>query len=122
MRKRKRLLIGILLYAITWVGGWISHSQAIKAEAERRWRNAQLRKERDYAELLKRGEELPIYAQVHAEGPFSRVVWCVPVLPGVLLADSDYVVGPLNAEGGVKLVLWYGFGSTEVCTLLGWRA
>ena len=46
-------------------------------------------------------------------GPTSHVYWCFPLLPGVLLVDSDYCVGPMYAGGGVKVVLYYGIGSTE---------
>src|SRR6185312_15708266 len=30
--------------------------------------------------------------------------WCLPLLPGVLLADSDYFIGPLSAGGSIKLI------------------
>lgn len=53
-------------------------------------------------------------------GPTSGVRWCVPVLPGVLLADSYYCVGPLCAAGGVKIVLYDGLGPVEVPTPWYW--
>jgi hypothetical protein len=125
MRKHKRLLLSILvllvlLYGVTGIGGWISHSLAMKAEAERRYHDAQLRNEEYAAASPQLGEDLPVYLRLHKGGPDSGVSWCVPILPGVLLADSYYSVGPLYAKGGIKVVVWYGFGSVEVCTLLGW--
>jgi hypothetical protein len=49
------------------------------------------------------------------------VSWCVPILPGVLLANSHYVVGPLYGKGGYKLVFYYGWDSREV-VLAGWMS
>jgi hypothetical protein len=57
---------------------------------------------------------------VHEKGPIFGVDWCVPLLPGVLLADSYYSVGPLYARGGVKIVVWYGVGSLEGPLIWGW--
>jgi len=31
-------------------------------------------------------------------GPEVGVDWCVPILPGVLLADSYYVIAPLSTN------------------------
>jgi hypothetical protein len=59
---------------------------------------------------------------VHADGPKSGVFWCVPILPGLLLADSYYSIGPLAAAGGSKLVIYWGFGSTEIPFLWYWIA
>jgi hypothetical protein len=44
----------------------------------------------------------------------------VPVLPGILLANSDSSHGPLRGRGGVKIILYFGAGSTELCMLWGW--
>lgn len=57
---------------------------------------------------------------LHPGGPRYGVSWCFPVLPGVLLADSHYTLGPLGGRGGVKVVLYYGVGSTGLCTLWCW--
>jgi hypothetical protein len=123
-RKQKRLLIGILvpLYLATWVGGWISHAGQLQANTEARYRAAKHRSEEYEAEARNHGERVPIFARVHEGGPSSGVSWCVPILPGVLLADSYSSVGPLNAQGGLKVVLWYGVGSVELCCLVCWVA
>jgi hypothetical protein len=52
-------------------------------------------------------------------GPATKVKWSFPLLPGVLVTDSWYSIGPLWAEGGVKLVFYYGIDSVEL-TLFGW--
>lgn len=100
MERKPLLLLGVLtfLYGATWVGGWLSHSAAIQAQA-RHW---------------------SANANVHPGGPRFGVNWCVPVVPGVVLVDSYCDVGPMNGCGGEKVVVWYGFGSWEVMTLSGW--
>jgi hypothetical protein len=123
MLKRKRWLVCILvlLYAGTWVGGWISHSSNLRVQAEASYR------------MIKRdNQEMEMQARRYAEtlhpiklrkgGPTSGVNWCVPVLPGILIADSYYAAGPLHASGGVKIVMYYGVGSSELCTPWCWVA
>lgn len=63
----------------------------------------------------------PIY-RLRAGGPKSAVAWCFPILPGVLLAKSSYNVGPLYAQGGQKIVIYYGVGSFTLLELVGWRS
>ena len=53
-------------------------------------------------------------------GPIARVNWCVPLLPGILIADSYYVVGPLYGRGGVSIILYYGFGCYQIGPIGGW--
>ncbi len=58
--------------------------------------------------------------QILSDGPNTSVAWCFPVVPGVLIANSSYVIGPLYGRGGVKVVIFYGFGSFELVTVSGW--
>lgn len=64
--------------------------------------------------------DLPIYLQLREEGPTTGVNWCIPLLPGVLLADSYEVLGPLHGRGMAKIVFYYGVGSVVICELWGW--
>jgi hypothetical protein len=68
------------------------------------------------------GAEIPIYLQLREGCPATGVKWCFPILPGILLADSYEFLGPLNAKGTVKIVLFYGTGSVVLCDLFGWIA
>ena len=52
----------------------------------------------------------------------TGVKWCVPLLPGVLLVDSYSVISPSSGSGGVKVVVYYGTGAVVVCELWGWLA
>jgi hypothetical protein len=70
--------------------------------------------------LADEGGELPIYARLREGGPEAGVNWAVPLLPGVLLADSSEVFGPLNGHGGAKVLLYYAGGTIVVCELWGW--
>jgi hypothetical protein len=117
--KRNRVCVGLLvvLYVGTWIGGWGSHARQLRDHAEGRYRAAEkLNRE------LAADPARPAPIDLHEGGPTAEVAWCLPVLPGVLLAYSGYSAGPLFGRGGVKVVLYYGFGSAEVCTLCGWVA
>jgi hypothetical protein len=117
---KKVIAILALSYAATWAGGWITHSREIEARAARMYSRAQKR-DRETAEVFQREGLGPYKAtRLRKGGPSSGVSWCFPLLPGVLLADSWYVVGPLWGKGGMKLVVYYGFGAREVVFLWGW--
>jgi hypothetical protein len=123
MLKRKQwpAIIWILLYTGTWAGGWTSHAANLRVQAEA-----------SYRMIERNNQEMEMQAQPGAErfhpielrkgGPTSGVNWCVPVLPGILIADSYYVAGPLHASGGIKIVVYYGFGSSELWTPWCWVA
>jgi hypothetical protein len=121
MKRHRRALwlVLFLLYAATWVGGWITHARDLETSAWAKYGRAQQRKAEWLADAPA-GSEVPIYHQVFEGGPATGVNWVVPLLPGVLLADSYEVVGPLNGRGTVKIVLYYGTGSVVLCELYGW--
>jgi hypothetical protein len=113
MTKRKRIFWIVLgsLYLFTWIGGWISHNRVLHSEAQRDW--DQMAKNVEHGKMKWFTEE-QLATQIHADGPSSNVEWCLPVLPGVLLADSDVSIGPRCGASSVKIILYYGFGSIEV--------
>lgn len=117
-QRRKRLVWGLvlLLYVVTWVGGWYTHARELEASAQARYR---LMQERN-ADLQALEPDAPIYARLREGGPATGVKWAVPLLPGVLLADSYVVLAPLSGRGTVKLLLYYGGGTVVVCELWGW--
>ena len=119
-KRWRRVAVWAALYAITWVGGWISHAHELAGDAQRRWDNAN-RYNQEVARREAAGEphRWP-RSEINPGGPSSRVLCCVPVLPGVLLAWSGSGIGPLNGEGGLKVVLFFGFGSIALPTPLGW--
>ena len=119
--KKKIAVAVVFLYAVTWVGGWITHSRELKARARQMYAEAE-KQDRELAELSQK-EGLGSYdtsGHLRKNGPSTCVTWCVPLLPGVLLADSWYVIGPLVGRGGMKIVLYYGFGAIEIVCLSGW--
>lgn len=101
MRERRRLLwlLVLLLYAITWVGGWITHARDLKTSALARYRMAEQRNVEWMATNPDR-EKLPIFLALREGGPATGVDWCVPILPAILLVDSYSVLGPLKGRGG----------------------
>ena len=118
----KRIIIALVsLYALTWVGGWVTHSRQIKSEARQLYAGAEKR-DCEMAERFQKEGLDPhgISGHLSKSGPTAGVAWCVPLLPGVVLADSWYVIGPRWGKGGVKIVLYYGFGTKELVCLWGW--
>ena len=119
VRSRWFLLSVVVLYVATWTFGWREHSREINARAKQLWITANQRNEK-YAQLAAKTGEHFWPVELNAGGPRAGVNWCIPILPGLLIVDSEYVVGPLYARGGIKLVLFYGLGSKELCFLSGW--
>jgi hypothetical protein len=117
------LTVYLALYLATWVGGWRSHAQYLKDRAEAGYRYMQERSREEEAEALRTGTENEHFTDLymHKDGPKYGVDWCVPVVPGVLVANSYRSVGPLDGCGGIKIVFYCGFGSREFC-LLCWLA
>jgi hypothetical protein len=76
-----------------------------------------------YAQRAAKTGEYFLPVELRAGGPWAEVHWCVPILPGLLIADSDYAIGRLYGRGGIKLVLFYGNGSKELCFISsGWSS
>jgi hypothetical protein len=109
------------LYAVTWVGGWITYARQLQERTESAYQAIQHDNEAEEAADLRAGLK-PRPLKLHPGGPKSGVYWCVPICPGVLLADSYESIGPLYGEGGTYIVVYYGFGCTKVCMLGGWLA
>jgi hypothetical protein len=109
-----------ILYLVTWVGGWIRHSHDLEANAWDWYRMEEQRNAKNIAACIMAGLE-PFTTPLNKDGPATQVYWCLPILPGVLLADSDSVIGPMSGYGGLRIVLYYGFGSTDLW-LYGWIA
>src|SRR5262245_20327381 len=123
MERRRRLLWGfvLLLYAVTWCGGWITHARDLESSARARYQRGQELS----AEWQARGPvdaQKPYYIKLREGGPDTGINWCIPLLPGVLLVDSYEELGPLAARDTGKIVIYYGIGSFEVCELWGWIA
>jgi hypothetical protein len=116
---RKILIWLILLYLVTWIGGCVSHSAALKNDAQRRYDAARKSDVEYAARAAKEGQPSPS-PQASKTGPVTNVSWCFPILPGILIADSYYVVGPLYGQGGIKIVIFYGFGSWASSPFWGW--
>jgi hypothetical protein len=119
IRRRRYWLIAALLYAVTWAGGWYFHVREISSEASSRFVAAKMLNDRLFHSLPHEGEAT---IRLRSGGPYSRVRWCMPLIPGFLLAESDYVVGPIYGEGGVKLILFYGMGTETLFNFWGWKS
>src|SRR6185436_15274280 len=106
-------------YLLTWVGGWLAYSRDLHHRTSMLLDDARQRNV-ESAEFF-RDQGLPDRSIQINPQPASKVHWCVPLFPGVLLANSSYHIAPLWAEGGMKIVVYYGFGTLEI-PIFSWRA
>jgi hypothetical protein len=110
----------VVLYAVTWIGGWTMHDREVKALAQRLYDDAE-RHNREIDRALKaQGIEEDWRRPLLEGGPAAGVDWCIPILPGVLLSYSHFVIAPLWGQGEVEIVIYYGYGSTVVLSVLDW--
>jgi hypothetical protein len=123
MKLQKRLTWAFIaaLYLVTWVGGCVQHSHDLESASWDRCRAAE-RSNLRQSEQAKVEGQMPHLVELRKDGPATNVNWCIPLLPGVLLIDSDSVIGPLCGNGGAKIVLYYGTGSLELGSLWRWMA
>lgn len=116
---RKFWLCVIMLYAITWIGGFRLHSSALKKQAQQLYEEAR----KSEAETAVDREHLGLpskRAHIRSGGPIAKVNWCIPILPGILIADSEYIIGPLWGTGGVRILIFYGLDFWDSEPIWGW--
>jgi hypothetical protein len=117
-RRKSLAFVLALLYIVTAVGGWRAHARRLQDDTEAQYRRIE-RQNQEWSRLAQEIGDTRFYPIELNARPTSKVHWCVPILPGVLLAHSEYHIGPMLAAGGFKIVLYYGFGATEVF-MFGW--
>lgn len=119
MRSRKKILLAVvILYVATWIGGYFSYSAALNRETLARYKGAK-RADQKYGSLAPGDPVRWPVARAGDHGPVCGINWCVPILPGVLIASSYYYVGPLYGEDGVRIVCFYGVGCRASRLLYG---
>jgi hypothetical protein len=117
---QKTLVVIGALYFVTWLGGVIFYPSEMTARAKKEYDvalNAQARA------AAKSEEEKMIVKRTPAafpDGPKTDFHWCAPLVPGVLIVSSEYRIGPLWGQGGIRVVLFYGCGTYEMPLFIGW--
>ena len=118
----KTIVIVALLYAGTWVGGYLSHADQLRSSAEKLYAEARADEVLEKDLWKEVGFSEPPKSRLRPQGPKTRISWSFPVLPGILVADSFYVMGPRWGRGGVKVIVYYGLGSWTIGPIWGWIA
>lgn len=116
---RKAWLFVGALYVITWIGGYLSHSFVLSKHAEQLYAGARETEIERAADYKSYGGPPPRPVAL-AGGPIAKVDWCFPVLPGVLVANSQYVIGPLYGRGGIRILIFDGTGFWDSGPIWGW--
>ena len=125
MMKIRRRTVALLLVLDGYVLTWLIAPPMAKRHCERRAEQAYamgLEYEQHEQELMREmGEDTetarPI---VHAGGPSTSTGLAIPVLPGILMLNNSYHVGPLFAKGQVSFFLFYGFGVCRLFEFTTW--
>ena len=99
MQQRKRLRWGVIiaLYAVTWIGGWITYPRQFKAEAAATWAT--------------RPDTL---VGRHKDGPQTSMGPPIPLLPGLLVTPSSTTIGLREGCDGLTFFVYYGCGSATL--------
>ena len=110
MARRTKIACAVLGgYALTWAGGSLCH-----------WLELKARSTGMYEEALRNASGNPTNLSfLQKSRPTAWVSWSVPLLPGLLLVKSSWHAAPCVGEEGTRLILYYGFGSCEICRLSG---
>ena len=115
--RHARMTFVVGLYVVTWIGGTCVYAHDMHVRALDRHAHL-VSLQRHYEE--QNGDRLS-RSLAFKDGPRTSLHWSVPLLPGVLLVSSDYSIGPLDGDGGPRLVIWYVFGTRETMGF-GWVA
>jgi hypothetical protein len=109
-KKRKWVTMAMVLaalYVATWIGGWRSQQTQINGRAWETWHSA----DQQYQSMMQIAPEEGW--ENYRPDPGGPVVhmWCVPVLPGMLLVRYSYEA--VDEVSGTKIVIHYGTGSLD---------
>lgn len=116
-----KLVVIAGLYVVTWIGGWIVYPRDMSRRALAQHADGVAMQKQLIAEHPEDAVRLRDHSPVFRDGPRTTFRWCVPILPGILLVSSDYLIGPLWGNGGLRIVVFYGFGTVETPGF-GWIA
>ena len=116
IKSRWFLFVYLPLYVVTWIGsiGYPPHFQKMVNQMHQQAIVHEQERLRKFTEAGFEYEPRFIY-----ESPGCNTGYSIAIAPGVVLANSSYVMAPLWGKGGTKIVLWYGWGYAEF-TLWGW--
>jgi hypothetical protein len=61
-----------------------------------------------------------VHAIANPGGPRVNIGLAIPVLPGVLMVNNSYTIGPLYGRGQVSFFVYYGFGVFRLFERMTW--
>jgi len=120
-RTTRVLLIAFVGYVVTWLFAPPLARTACESHAARLYAEAvadQEKMKKVAVEIGRDPEALrPI---VGSDSPQVKTGFVIPILPGILLMNNSYVVGPLYGKGQVTFFLYYGFGICRLFEITTW--
>ncbi len=123
--RRVKILIGLILlgYLVTWLGAPPFVRRDCTARASQAYARAVADQER-YRDMFRELGEDPntLRPVVNPGGPLVKIGPAIPLLPGLLLLDNGYQIGPLCGKGHLTLFLFYGFGVQRLFDIQTWTS
>jgi hypothetical protein len=123
--RRAKILLGLILlgYLVTWLGAPPLVRRDRTARANQAYAHALAQEERQRNMIKELGEDPNTFRPVvNSGGPSVIIGPAIPILPGLLLLDNGYQIGPLYGKGHLSLFLFYGFGVHRLLDLTTWTS
>ena len=123
MGKRRLFWLSVfILYAVTWIGGWLTCVRDLRKTTWARYQRTREVVDRQLPLAREAGADTRfLEGALFSDGP-KYSLWCIPILPGVILVDYYAQTGPLFGGGGMEVRFYYGFGSGRFFQGPGWSA
>ena len=115
------LLLVFLGYVVTGLFAPPFARRACELRAQRLYSEAVADQESHRRMMIEDGRDpSALHAIVTPGGPHVETGFAIPVLPGVLLLNNSYGIGPLYGRGQVSFFLFYGLGVFRLCEMMTW--
>ena len=121
--RRVKILLGLILlgYLVTWLGAPGLARRDCTARADQAYAQAVADQERHKDMARELGEDPNTFRPiVNPAGPSVKIGLAIPLLPGLLLLDNGYQIGPLHGKGHLTVFLFYGFGVRRLLDITTW--
>lgn len=118
--KKKSLVLLVVLYALTWSGGWFTFVRDTKELSDQDY-SAYVKWQQNTNEYRHARGLGPDEINYREKGPHPWVKWCAPVFPGVLIAQWGIYDGTWES-GATSVVVYWGFGTKKVLNFSAWHS
>ena len=122
IRRTTTVLFFVFLgYVATWYFAPPLARRACEMRAKQLYAEALSLQEFQKGVIIEEGLDLSTFVpSVSKKGPSVETGFTIPILPGVLLMNNSYGIGPRNGSSQVTIFFFYGFGICRICEVVTW--